>query len=82
MDIVQTGGRGGLEIGCNVQTFLNVKQKKNAPKQQNLLTNEGISTSASIIDKGKEKKISQHDDVRVIEITQTIGTLSQLPQTF
>ena len=40
LDIVQTGGRGSQEIGCNVQTFLNVKEKKNAPKQQNLLTNE------------------------------------------
>ena len=32
LDIVQTGGRGGKEVGCNVQTFLNVEQEKKWPK--------------------------------------------------
>ena len=37
MDIVQTGGRGGQEIGWNVQTFLNVEQKKKCPKTKELI---------------------------------------------
>ena len=37
LDIVQTGGRGGQEIGWNVQTFLNVEQKKKCPKTKEFI---------------------------------------------